>query len=413
MIEKLRTLTAKDYLAYAAVLALCLGFVWSRSMYSFGLLFMGLYWVTDVKITAYLWKNVWFLSSLILALLVPVSDFINGASMSQVFFIKLSIPLFAVFFASIKKNHINVSVINIIVIVTMLVTACITIMHFLADSSAVNESYKYAKVMSIGKYSDHIRISTAIACSIFMAIYEYSQADSKFAKAGFILYIIGQSIFLHILAARTGLVMLYASMIIYAFYTLINQRKKWPLAIITSLVLLPIISFYIFPSFYYRVGFTVYEKEFYQKMEYREGSSDGLRYYSMVGGLDIYKQHTCIGIGYNQLPQESSKWLKNKFPMIKESEMIQPSSQYILVMAASGTIGLLVMLIFFFAPYFNAENRRNPYFLAINTSMLCIMIFEIFLENQYGCFVFCFFIGLIGIYPNANKSKESKFLRFN
>ncbi len=413
MIENLRTFTIKDYLAYAAVLALCLGFIWSRSMYSFGLIFMGIYWVTDVKPTAYLWKNTWFLSSIALALIVPVSDVINGSAISTVFFIKLSIPLFIVFFASIKKNHINISVINFIVMAVLLITSCTTIVHFLWDSSAVNESYKYAKVMKIGMYSDHIRISVAIACSVIIAIFEYTQAKSNAVKFGFIAYIIWQSVFLHILAARTGLVMLYISMIIYTGYSLFIHRKKWSLAIIAALVSLPALSYYFFPSFYYRVGFTLYERGFYQKMEYREGASDGMRYYSIIGGLHIFTEHKWIGVGYSQLPHESNKWLKNSFPLIKENEMIQPSSQFILVMAASGIIGLLVLLVYFLGPYFNKDNIHNPYFLIIFTSMLCIMIFEIFLENQYGCFVYCFFTGLAGIYPVDQKSMDNKLFKIS
>ncbi len=403
MIHFLKSMTAKQYLAYAAVMALCLGFVWSRSMYSFGLLFMGIHWVLDVKSTAYIWKNTWFLSSIALAMLVPISDILNGQSMSNVFFIKLSLPLFIAFFASLHEQKINLSIINQTVIIVLLITSCSSMSNYLFDNLAVNESYKYAKVMQIGQYSDHIRISVAIACSILIAIYEFQHSTSVVLKIAMCLYSVWQCVFLHILAARTGLVMLYASLVIYGLYSIVINKKKWSIVIIAAIALLPILSFYTFPSFYHRIGFTLYEKAFYTKREYREGSSDGIRYYSMLAGLDIYKDNKWIGVGFHQLPNESANWLKSQFPLIKSYEIIQPSSQYLLIMAASGILGLVVLLIYFIGPYFNKDNLINPYFLSVYTSMLCIMIFEIFLENQYGCFVYGFFICLTRHFGTSKK----------
>jgi O-antigen ligase len=394
MIPYYKNVGARDWLAYAAILSLCIGFVWSRSMYSFGLLFMGLYWVIDVKQTFYIWRNPYFLSALGIALIVPVSDLINGASMSEVFFIKLSLPLFIAFFESIRINKVSIAAINRIVIIVLFATSCIAVLNFIFDSESVNKGYIYAKVMSIGKYSDHIRISVAIVCSIMLAWYEYVNSSSKALRLLMALYIIGQVIFIHFLAARTGLVMLYAMLGIYALQSIIVQKKVWALAIIGALIVLPVVSFYTFPSFYHRIGFTYYETSFYQKMEYREGSSDGLRYYSMKAGMDIFENHKFIGVGYEQLPKASADWLISHFPKIKSYELLQPSSEYILIMAASGIVGFIVLMAYFLLPFVNRQNRRNSYFLSIYTSLLCIMIFEIFLENQYGCFVFGFFTSL-------------------
>lgn len=389
-----KSIGAREWLAYAAVLALAIGFVWSRSMYSFGLLFMGLYWVVDAKKTSYLWRDFYFLSALGIALIVPVSDLFNGATPSEVFFIKLSLPLFVAFFESIRINKVSLAAINRMVIIVLFATTCVAIYNFVFDSEAVTEGYRYAKVMSIGKYSDHIRISVAIVCSIMLAWYECINTTSRALRLVMVLYIIGQVVFIHFLAARTGLIMLYAMLGIYALQGIIVQRKLWALAIIGAMVVLPVVSFYTFPSFYHRMGFTYYETSFYQKMEYREGSSDGLRYYSMKAGIDIFENHKLIGVGYGQLPQASADWLISHFPKIKSYELLQPSSEYILVMAASGIVGLMVLMAYFLLPYFKGLNRRNPYFLAIYTSLLCIMIFEIFLENQYGCYVFGFFTSL-------------------
>ncbi|MBK8702086.1 MAG: hypothetical protein IPN29_21965 [Saprospiraceae bacterium] len=88
----------KDVLAYAAVLAMFVGLVLSRTVYSIGLLFIAIYWITDVRISLSLWKKPWFLSMLAMALVALVVDVIQGAGVDKVFFIKLSLPLFPLFF---------------------------------------------------------------------------------------------------------------------------------------------------------------------------------------------------------------------------------------------------------------------------------------------------------------------------
>ncbi len=393
---------AKDILAYAAVLALTIGFLWSRSMYSFGLLFMGIYWVVDIKKSLYLWSNTWFLSSIALALLVPISDLVNGHSMSNVFFIKLSLPLYIVFFANLKPKGKFLSLIICSIVIIIGFASLLALINYYNNTELMLENYKVAKVMPIGKYNDHIRISVAIAGSILLALYEYLHCELKWEKYLLMAIAIFQIIFLHILSARTGLIMFYLSGLIYALITIFSLGKKWPYIAIAILSLLPIASFYIFPSFYTRVGYTQYDLDFYKRREYREGSSDGIRYFSILGGLDIYKENKVFGIGFNQLPKASENWLKKNFPLIKETEIIQPSSEYILHLAASGILGICALLLFSITPFFYAVNRQNIYFISVYTSLLCIIIFEIFLENQYGMYVFGFFTALTWVLPNKN-----------
>jgi O-antigen ligase len=393
MIKTIKSFTARDFLAYAAVMALCIGFVYSRSIYSFGLLFMGLYWVSNIKKASDLWKSAWFLCSILLAVIVPISDIVNQNPISNVFYIKLSLPLFFVFFATLKPEGLKLTLINYIVIIVMFFTAFIAMVNYFMNVDQIIEDYKVAKVMKIGTYSDHIRISVAIACSIILAIYEYVNSTSKLAKYLMIFYGVFQFIFLHQLAARTGLIMIYLSL----FFLLLNlffTKNKKALFVLPLLILAPLLSYNIFPSFYQRVGYTLYDNDYYSKMEYREGSSDGLRYYSILAGLSIFEKNKIMGVGFEKLPEESGNWFKSNFPKIKDYEILQPSSQYILYLAAAGVIGFILLMVFFALPYCSKINWLNPYFFAIYSSMLCIMIFEIFLEGQYGIFVFGFFSAL-------------------
>jgi hypothetical protein len=157
-------------------------------------------------------------------------------------------------------------------------------------------------------------------------------------------------------------------------------------------VSLPFISMKIFPSFYNRMGFVFWDRSYYERLEYREGSSDGLRYYSILSGIDIFKNHIIDGVGFHNLNDTSHQWLKSKFPAIKDSELIQPSSQLLIYAAGGGLVCLMILLIFIIYPLFHRKLLADEIFTSIYLGLTATFIFEILLENQFGTFVYGFCI---------------------
>ena len=381
----------REYLAYAITLGLVVGFLMSRSLYSFGLLFMGLFWVTDFQKSAFLWKNKWFLTYILLALMVPIADLLNGIPIDNVFFIKLSMPLFPLFFFTFKPSKSQLTTISFLVIIPLLIASFFALFDYYLQYDSKNELYKVAKVMSIGFYSDHIRISVVIALSCIVAWYEATHSSSWW-RFCFIFYILFQVVFLHILVARTGLVVLYVSFIVLFLFQIIKEHKKWLTIALLALFSLPVLSFIFIPSFSNRMGFMRYDFSYYNRMEYRTGSSDGFRYYSVLAGIDIFKQNQWTGVGFKSLRSSTSQWLYQHFPEIKEEEIIQPSSEFVLYAAAGGIVSFIILFLFVIFPFFDPKLRNNLFFNAIFIGILATFFFEIFLENQFGMFVVAFFI---------------------
>lgn len=384
----------KDLLAYAAVLALCIGFLISRSMYSFGLLFMGLYWITDVKASAYLWKHPVFVSTILICLLVPVSDFANNAALSPVFYLKLSLPLFIVFFFTWRPSGLKLRIINHILIGCLAIASVTALIQYYINFDGINENYITAKVMRIGYYHDHIRISIAIALSIILAHFELEHARNKIHRFLLIGVMCFHAIFLHVLSARTGLIVFYTSALVLLISYISRPINLSTVLVFLSLVLLPIISFKVFPSFYNRIGYSIYDLSFYKNMVYRQGSSDGFRYFSIKAGIAIGQQNPVIGVGFNNLPEQTGTWLQSNFPSILESEIIQPSSEFALYFGASGFIGLALFLCFALSPFVFMKSTKNIYFISIYIGLFVTFLFEILLENQYGLYVYGYFFAL-------------------
>jgi hypothetical protein len=381
----------RDLLAFAAVFAVVIGLVISRSMYSFGLLFMGLYWVSSSNRFSSLWRHPLYLLSLIIAFIPLISDFAKGSYFNEITFTKLSLPLFIQFFYVWSPTEKKLSLFNRSIIFIFFITSTFSILHFYKNYQENATLYTLAKVMNIGVYSDHIRLSVAIALSTIVAWFQFNHTIIQKEKYLVILYIVFQFIFLHILAARTGLIVLYVCNFTYILFLLFKKIKLYAIMALACLALLPIISFKIFPSFYNRIGITLYDFDYYKNMQYRQGSSDGFRYYSLLCGYDKGKENLAWGVGHCYMKNECINWFKDKFPAILDEEIIYPSSEYLYHFMMCGLIGLFLFICFSLSPFFIKKLRSNLYFFSIYLAVFITFFFEILLENQFG-------LGVVGLF---------------
>jgi len=381
----------RNYWAYTAILCLFAGLIFSRSLYSVGLLLMAFYWFLHENKTG-LWRNVWFVSMLAFAAIVPIFDVINGTSIDGSFFIKLSLPLFPLFFFSWKPGKKEITIMTTIIMAVLGLTALHAVVTYLADSEAAHIAYGQARVMQVGLYHDHIRISVAMALSIVLAIYAAGNQTNNLLKMIFWVYGVLMIFFLHVLMARTGLVVLYISLAVLVMGMMWQNHKKWVIATWAVLVLLPFIAYQVLPSFKQRVDYARYDYSYYSKMEYRTGSSDGFRFYSWMSGWDAFSKQPLSGVGYKGLHKVNKDWFVKHFPAIKVEEIIQPSSELLLNAAAAGVVGFMVFLVFALAPWWDGRLRLHPIFMAVYSGLAATWLFEILPENQYGIFITGFFL---------------------
>ena len=271
-------------------------------------------------------------------------------------------------------------------------TALFSIYTYIKAPTEAVDGYKQARVMQVGFYHDHIRISVAMAASILMAAYVAVVSTARVSRYICVAYIVFMTLFMHLLIARTGLLALYAGSFVYIVMQLWRNHKKTLLTALAIMILLPILAYQWLPSFRHRVGFIRYDFGYYSKMEYREGSSDGFRYYSLLSGLDICKAHPLTGVGFKGLHEANKTWFTSHFPKIRPEEIIQPSSEFILHAAAAGLPGLLLFLMFAVVPLFDKRLRQNVWFASIYAAIAITWLFEILPENQYGIFITGFFL---------------------
>ena len=196
--------------------------------------------------------------------------------------------------------------------------------------------------------------------------------------------------FIHVLSVRSGLVILYSSLLL-GMLSLILLQKKYlmGLGLGAALILLPAIAYQSIPSFHSRVSYAMWEYQEIQLDRTVVGSDMG-RVQSVKVGWEIFKAHPIIGVGAGDLRQAVRTKYRQMYPEQKHS--IMPHNQFLSVAAGSGILGLIIFLGSFLFPLFSEKHYRDPFFLLLFFTFFLSFMVENTLENSIGIGFFCLFL---------------------
>jgi O-antigen ligase len=253
------------------------------------------------------------------------------------------------------------------------------------------QGYTQGKVLPTLIDDDHIRFSWCVVIAILFSLHQHFEIQSKrlqiinFALAIWLIF------FLHILGSKTGWLFFYGALLIY----LIQHFKKIKRTILISLtigvLLMPILFYHTLPTFKKRIDFIAYDFSFYKKGIYKEGLSDGVRMASVQAAVSITANNLITGVGYGDIKEKTNNWYALNVPQMLDYEKILPSSQFLLVSAASGLIGLAIFLISLLLPFWDKVIWKNTYFCMFYIGAIGSFVFDIPLDGQNSVFVFSFF----------------------
>jgi O-antigen ligase len=263
--------------------------------------------------------------------------------------------------------------------------------------NAVSEThleYLQSKTIQTPLENDHVRFSWIVAVAVLLAVRLFEMGRNKNKLIAWITTIIGIwfIIYLHILAARTGLFSFYIILIAaIIWFGWRNTKRKYSIFLIAGLILLPLSAYFALPTFENRVKYIRYEFDFFKHADYRPGFNDGVRVISINAGLGLIKQQPITGVGFGDVLDESDLWYNEKYPQMIPADRIYPSSEVLLYGAGAGIAGLLVYAFAMLVPFFTKAGNRF-YWRALNIIAAFSLLFDIGLEVQFGVFSYCFVI---------------------
>ena len=327
---------------------------------------------------------------------------------------RIKLPLFILPFAFASSYFINKqSWINLSVLLILLTTGATwwSMGHYLFNMESVHSGYLQAKTMLTPLQNDHVRFSWMVSVCILLAAYiVWQKKDLPIQiKTAWIFLIAWLIVYLHILAARTGLICFYAMCIIAVLYYILSTKNiKRSISALIILAVIPALAYLIFPTFKKRLQYIRYDLSVYNEKVYMPGSNDGMRLISIKAGWKVMNASPVLGVGFGDIQQNTNEWYDQHYPEMIDDDKIYPSSEWIMYGAGAGWIGLLVFAFVMVIPFFISPLNHSWAWVMLNFSAALSFIFDIGLEVQYGVFLYSFFV--LWFYKGIHllKNNESK-----
>ncbi|MDA8693408.1 O-antigen ligase family protein [Saprospiraceae bacterium] len=372
-----------------------IGMVWSRFAISLGMILMlvgGLWHGQIIKKLKSFFTNKYYLSVLGIFLIYFVTGLYseNQDYFMQRMRIKLPFLFLPFAFASVKNvDKETIKQVMYVFIGVTLTGVIWSLSHFLLDVNVYIENYSKGQILPTPIH--HIRFSIMVALSIAMCIY-LMMGKLRFKEKYFVIpVIVFLSIYLHILAVRSGLLTFYVMIISLVFYQLLKRRNiKLMIGLITGTVIAIFLSTQYIPTVKKKIGYTKYSLELFKKNENIRELSDSRRLGSIAAGIQIAKEHPIVGVGYGDLMDETNNYLYNNYPELVDLELL-PHNQYI-TLTTAGIIGLILFLFFTIYPIFYLQGYKDFFFVTSQLMLFASFMVEHTIESQIGVSLYIFII---------------------
>ena len=293
----------------------------------------------------------------------------------------------------------------LLVAMTLLAAFGITA-NYLLHATTINEMYLHSKVMPTEP--DHIRLSLIVTLAIAVGILVLvHNAVPEIQRPWLQGTIAALALFLHLLAVRSGEMTFYALGGI-AILWLVLRKRQWKQAgkLAAVLLLLPALSFAVFPTFRNKIHNTQEDVGKVGQGNSSEGQTFSIaaRVYSYKAALAVWADHKLVGVSKPDLQGEMAQRYQQLYPEIGSHFYILPHNQYIYNLAAGGMLGLAVFSLGLFYPAWWARRRHAPILFAHYVSIALSFLVEYTLETQIGLAFVVFFLllALQGSLPNSD-----------
>lgn len=262
------------------------------------------------------------------------------------------------------------------------------------NMQAINESYLKAKSIITPLSNDRVRFSWLTSVAVLLSgkiCWQHISSGKRIAWPWFAI-ILWLVIFLHILAVRTGLLSFYIIAITVAGRLVIKKIKQaYAVGFLLLLLMLPYIAYRVLPSFHNRVDYFIYDYRYFKEMHYLPGGNDATRVISLKAGWDILNKNPVTGVGAGDVFSETKKWYLANYPEVLPSDILYPSSEWLLYGDACGWPGLVLFSCIMSVPLFISRKHRMMWSL-LNITAAFSLLFDIGLEVQFGVFVYSFIV---------------------
>ena len=261
--------------------------------------------------------------------------------------------------------------------------------NYLMNVETANKAI--VKGQSIFTPIDHTEFSIFVSFAILISIFLFRE-QRRLPKFGTrstkLLLALFLFVFLHILAVRSGLAVLYISALFLGGWQIISARKYTLfIPLLIGLIVIPLLSIQLVPSLKKKIDYVKYDLHRYrtgQGVDY----SDSERIYSLQAGWKIFTANKVIGDGIGDLKKSCNNYYQKN---LDKSLGHYPHNQYLFTLAAMGLIGFIVYFISIAGPVILLGRRMDYYYSALIAVVLISGMVENTLERTFSIGFYLFF----------------------
>ncbi|GAA3949046.1 O-antigen ligase family protein [Hymenobacter algoricola] len=201
---------------------------------------------------------------------------------------------------------------------------------------------------------------------------------------------------LHVLAYRTGLLVLYVALFAdVVYFLLVKRRFLLGAALLLLLGAAPVLAYQLLASVRQRVSATVYD---YNEFRYGHDINDlslAKRLAAWQTARTIAGNNPWLGVG----PADAQAAMMEQYEYqdfgIRPANRVMIHNQYLHYLVSSGITGLFLWLLALLGPLAQPRQRRNPYVWHFLLILGTAMLVDSLLEVQIGFNLFVFLYGFL------------------
>lgn len=269
--------------------------------------------------------------------------------------------------------------------------AIYSLSHFFTDPVALIDSYKYAQILPTPFYNDHIAFSAAVAASIVWMLCYFPQLPAGISRWLFGICIGFLIAYLHILAAKTGLLALYLFLFVWIIRQIIRRPARG-FAFAAAILTLIVAAAVFVPTLRERIGYSIVTWRSMAMGERGGIYSDASRIISYDLAMRSIAKHPFIGVGIGDVFDEMKRGYSSHYPEVAEAQMLWPHNQYLTTAMGIGIPGMLLLLCWQVAALRRLKGRDGFYFGAVWLMLLVPLFVDPFFEVQIGVAVYLIYL---------------------
>ncbi len=382
----------KANIAILSMILMVFGFLMSRFLLSVSMILLGASSLIGVHPKKCLKERWWLLGVLwIGAFLISYFWSEDAHSWWRRIEVKLPILLLPLAFAYIPSfTPRQIRLFTLLTGCFLLISSGYSVWYLINNESMVDQ-YIYSKVLPTIAQNDHIRYSLFITMYIVWSISVWKYLV-KWQKVFTGIALVFLSVFLHLLAARTGLLSLYLFALLLAIYSLFNKNRAVGIVVIISIILGGVLGVKYVPTLKKKVDYVVYSYKMYKTGEHTGNYSDIGRMLSYEIALRTINNNRLTGVGGGDVMLEMNIGYNKWHSYVEEQYRLVPHNQFLIVALATGIIGLLLFILWFIYPLWESYKRKGFFYFATWAVLIPLLMVEPALEVQRGVFVFLIFL---------------------